>query len=31
LSCATHAMGKMPLKAELFNHLGELIYERTKN
>jgi hypothetical protein len=24
-------MGRMPLKAELYNHLGELIYERTKN
>jgi NAD-reducing hydrogenase large subunit len=31
LSCATHAMGKMPLKIELYNHLGELSYERTKN
>jgi len=30
LSCATHAMGKMPLKAELYNHKGELIYEKFK-
>jgi hypothetical protein len=24
-------MGKMPLKIELYNYLGELSYERTKN
>jgi NAD-reducing hydrogenase large subunit len=30
LSCATQAMGKMPLKAELYNHKGELIDERFK-
>jgi NAD-reducing hydrogenase large subunit len=31
LSCATHAMGKMPLKVELYNHNGKLIEERIKN
>jgi NAD-reducing hydrogenase large subunit len=31
LSCATHAMGKMPLKAEIYNYNGELIYEKFKN
>ena len=31
LSCATQAMGKMPLKAELYNHKGELIDEKFKN
>ncbi|MBK5269784.1 MAG: Ni/Fe hydrogenase subunit alpha [Bacteroidia bacterium] len=31
LSCATQAMGQMPLKAELYNHYGELIDERFKN
>ena len=31
LSCATQAMGKMPLRAELYNHLGELIDEKQKN
>ena len=31
LSCATQAMGKMPLKVELYNHYGELIDERFKN
>lgn len=31
LSCATQAMGKMPLKAELYNHYGELIDEKFKN
>lgn len=31
LSCATQAMGKMPLRAELYNHLGELIDEKHKN
>jgi NAD-reducing hydrogenase large subunit len=31
LSCATHAMGKMPLKIELYNQNGDLIYERAKN
>jgi NAD-reducing hydrogenase large subunit len=31
LSCATQAMGKMPLKAELFNYKGELIDEKFKN
>lgn len=30
LSCATHAMGQMPLKLELFNHNGELLDERIK-
>ena len=31
LSCATQAMGKMPLKAELYNHKGELVDEKFKN
>ena len=31
LSCATQAMGKMPLKVELYNHYGELIDEKIKN
>jgi len=31
LSCATQAMGKMPLKAELYNYRGELIDERYKD
>jgi len=31
LSCATHAMGQMPLKAELYNHKGDLIYEKFKS
>jgi NAD-reducing hydrogenase large subunit len=30
LSCATHAMGQMPLKAEVYNHKGGLIYEKFK-
>ncbi|MGE5519756.1 MAG: Ni/Fe hydrogenase subunit alpha [Candidatus Dadabacteria bacterium] len=31
LSCSTHAIGKMPLKLELFNHSGELIHQRFEN
>jgi NAD-reducing hydrogenase large subunit len=31
LSCATHAIGQMPLKIELYNQNEELIYERTKS
>jgi NAD-reducing hydrogenase large subunit len=31
LSCATQALGQMPLKVELYNHIGELIDERIKN
>jgi len=31
LSCATHAMGKMPLKLELFDHQGSLLDTRTKS
>jgi NAD-reducing hydrogenase large subunit len=30
LSCATHALGKMPLKIEVFDHRGNLIKERAK-
>lgn len=30
LSCATHAIGQMPLEVSLFNHLGELIQVRNK-
>ena len=31
ISCATQAMGKMPMKAELYNYKGELINEKFKN
>ncbi len=31
LSCATQALGKMPLKVELYNFRGELIDEKFKN
>jgi NAD-reducing hydrogenase large subunit len=31
LSCSTHAIGKMPLKLELYNHDGELIREHFEN
>lgn len=31
LSCATHAMGQMPLKIRLENHLGELLDEKIKD
>ena len=31
LSCATQAIGAMPLKAELYNHNGELIHEVIRN
>lgn len=31
LSCATQALGKMPLTAELYNYKGELIDEKQKN
>jgi NAD-reducing hydrogenase large subunit len=31
LSCATHAIGQMPLQIELYNQNEELIYERTKS
>ena len=31
LSCSTHAIGKMPLKLELYNHNGELIREHYEN
>ena len=31
LSCATHALGKMPLKVSLFNHQGELVDEKYKS
>ncbi|NKB67554.1 MAG: Ni/Fe hydrogenase subunit alpha [Candidatus Latescibacteria bacterium] len=30
LSCATHAMGQMPLHVELFDHEGELVDRRIK-
>ncbi len=30
LSCATHAMGQMPLKVSLFDHAGNLIEEKVK-
>ncbi|MCB0634037.1 MAG: nickel-dependent hydrogenase large subunit, partial [Lewinella sp.] len=28
LSCATHAMGKMPLQVQLLDHMGHLVEER---
>ncbi len=31
LSCATHAIGKMPLKATLVDHNGDVIDERSKS
>lgn len=31
LSCATQALGQMPLKLELYNHTGQLIDERYKS
>lgn len=31
LSCATQALGKMPLKAEVYDHDGQLIDERVRN
>ena len=31
LSCATQALGQMPLRVELINHKGEVIDERIKN
>jgi NAD-reducing hydrogenase large subunit len=31
LSCSTHAIGRMPLKLELYNHNGELIREHFEN
>jgi len=31
LSCATHAMGKMPLVVELLDHKGERLHRRAKN
>jgi NAD-reducing hydrogenase large subunit len=31
LSCATHAVGQMPLKVEVYDKAGELMEERVKN
>jgi len=31
LSCATHAIGKMPLEAKLVDHEGNVIDERSKS
>ncbi len=31
LSCATHAVGQMPLQIELYNSHGELIDERIRS
>ncbi len=31
LSCATHAMGKMPLQLSIYDHLGNLVNERSRN
>ena len=30
LSCATHAMGRMPLIVELFDHEGNIVDRKTK-
>lgn len=30
LSCATHALGKMPLRLSVFDHTGDLVVEKTK-
>ena len=30
LSCATHALGQMPLEISLYNHAGGLIYEKRR-
>ena len=30
LSCATHAIGQMPLEVSLFNHNGDLIDKRNR-
>ena len=30
LSCATHAMGQMPLKLEVLDHTGKVIAEHVK-
>ena len=31
LSCATHALGKMPLKVSVFDHEGAILQEISKN
>ena len=31
LSCATHALGKMPLNISVFDHAGNLVQEKTKS
>jgi len=31
LSCATHALGKMPLQVELFDHNGQLLQSHSRN
>ncbi len=31
LSCATHAIGKMPLKVEVYDHQDKLVHERIKS
>ena len=31
LSCATHAIGQMPLQAQLFDHEGKLIHEKIRS
>ena len=30
LSCATHAIGQMPLKVSLYDHQGQLLQEQVK-
>lgn len=30
LSCATHALGQMPLEVSLYNHVGDLIHEKRR-
>ncbi|MGZ3925257.1 MAG: Ni/Fe hydrogenase subunit alpha, partial [Flavisolibacter sp.] len=31
LSCSTHAIGRMPLQLELYDHQGQLIREHFEN
>ncbi len=30
LSCATHALGRMPLVVQMFDHRGELVEEKAR-
>ena len=31
LSCATHALGQMPLQLQIYDHNGQLVHEISKN